>query len=141
MKLAPDSISPHAAPPHLPTTHPPAPPVTTAWDFQERRHHPQVVRPTIACRVCSSLTTLEPGRIKLAEGNVYHRCPHCSGASRVRGDDARMLESPPSVPATARRWPHPLAARVGVAGILILIICVVAWLVAAALVIMWLVEG
>ena len=133
MKLAPDAINPRAAPPH-----PVAPPVTT-WDFHERRYHPQMVRPTIACRVCWALTTLEPGRIELVEDNVYHRCPHCSGASRVRADDARMLESPPTVRASARRWPHRLAARVGTVGILI--ICVVAWLVVTALVIVWLADG
>ena len=89
-------------------------------------------------RVCWALTTLEPGRIELVEDNVYHRCPHCSGASRVRADDARMLESPPTVRASARQWPHRLAARVGVG---MLIICVVAWLVVTALVIVWLADG
>jgi hypothetical protein len=141
MKPARTAIGPHATPTHLRVTNQLAPPVTT-WDLHERRYRPQVARPTIACRVCWALTTLEPGRIKLVEGNVYHRCPHCSGASRVRGDDARMLESSPSVPARARRWPLRLAARVGVVGVLImLVICVVAWLVVMALVIVGLVDG
>ena len=112
----------------------------TTWDFQERRFRPQVVRPTIACRVCWSLTTLEPGRIEMVEDNVYHRCPHCSGKSRVRADDARILDSRPTAPAPAPGWPQRLAARMGVGTLIMVVICAVAWLVLTAFVIVWLVE-
>src|SRR6267378_2592345 len=100
-----------------------------AWDFQERRHRPPVVPPTVACRVCSALTTGAPGRIVVIEGRVYHRCPHCSGASRIRAEDGDMLQSAPSVPSSYRQWPRRFAARVGyVAMVMLLVSCVVAWL-------------
>ena len=111
-----------------------------AWDNQERRHLPPVVPPTVACRVCSSLTTVAPGRIVVIEGRVYHRCPHCSGASRIRSDDADVLRSPPSLPAHYRQWPHRFAARVSyVAIVMLLTSCVVAWVALTVRLIAWLV--
>ena len=126
---------------HLRVVDPLAEPVM-AWEFHERRHHPQVGPPTVACRVCSALTTLAPGRIELVEGRAYHRCPHCGGVSLIRQDDADVLQSPPSVSAPSRLSPHRFAARVGFIGIVgILVSCVVAWLAVTVRLIAWLVTG
>lgn len=124
---------------HLHVVEPFAQPVA-AWDSVERRHRPRVVPPTLACRVCSALTTVAPGRIVVIEGRVYHRCPHCSGASRIRAEDADMLPSPPSVPAVFRQWPRELTARVSyIAVVLLLVTSVVAWLALTVRLMAWLV--
>ncbi|MEP6661958.1 MAG: hypothetical protein ABJD24_18765 [Acidimicrobiales bacterium] len=82
---------------------------------------------------------MAPGRMVVFDGRVYHRCPHCSGASRIRADDADMLQSQPSLPAHYRQWPRRFAARVSyVAIVMLLATCTVAWLALTVRLIAWL---
>lgn len=54
----------------------------------ERRFHTGGSPTRLSCRVCFAVVTLNPQRIRHADGYWVMQCPQCSGSFPVRADDA-----------------------------------------------------